>query len=40
MILTSHHAESADDEDGSEPSESANGSMAVRWVLRDNARVE
>ena len=40
MILTAHYAESADHEDGNETSECANGSVAVRWILRDDAGVE
>jgi len=40
MILTAHQADTADHEDGSEPGECANGSVAMRWVVRDDADVE
>jgi hypothetical protein len=40
MILTAHYAEKADHENGSEPSQRANCSMAVRWVLPNYGGVE
>src|SRR5438094_6794575 len=40
MILTAHHPKTADHEDGSEPGDRADRPTAVRWVSRDEVRVE
>jgi len=40
MVLTAHQTETADHKDGGEADECANGSVAVRCVLRDDAGIE
>ena len=40
MILTPHDAESADHEDGGESRQRADGSVAVRRVVGDDAEIE
>jgi hypothetical protein len=40
MILTAHDAESTDDEDCRKAGQGADSSVAVRCILRDDARVQ